>query len=385
MDNYDFDFCIGYFEKFVKHIVSGSENVKKDALVKKLHQFLDMTTSATTKSGNSKKVPRPQIIENSIEKRIRLDPKRGVELPNELWVKIMNCLPTKNIFNSFGLVCKRFHDLTSETRYLEIKGVNYVSHLKESEKVLILAKTILQLKIDFDAQIGLDVFSKSLDVIAKCKKLKSLIFENLSGGTINFNPHLLQFVTLQLSNSIQHLKIINGHCNSDAITKIGELKHLKSLHMEVDNYSIGRITQINKLEHLEVLRVKNYTGQTITFDDFHNLRCPLLKEFSLELTNGQLMSSHLKKLIDISPNLKLIEITGNIDIPFTPNLGQKDPLMFEILKKHNILQYTNNFEHKRMIIHLMENLENESDVINVNWPEKIKNFKILKKLTNKNF
>ena len=257
MDNYDFDSCIGYFEKFVKHTVSGCENVKKESLEKKLQQFLDMTTSAIDKSENSRKRLQPQITENSIEKKT---PKIGVDLPNEIWAKIMNYLPTKNIFNSFGLVCKRFYDLTSETRYLEIKGIDYVRHLEESKKkVLILAKTILQLKIDFDEQNGAEVFCEILDVIMACKsnKLKSLIFENLNDGIINFNENLLTLVAYQLSNKIQHLKIVNGHCNSNAITEISKLKHLKSLHMEVDDSGIEKVLELNKFKHLEVLRLKN--------------------------------------------------------------------------------------------------------------------------------
>ena len=84
-----------------------------------------------------------------------------------------------------------------------------------------------------------------------------MIFENLNDGIINFNENLLTLVAYQLSNKIQHLKIVNGHCNSNAITEISKLKHLKSLHMEVDDSGIEKVLELNKFKHLEVLRLKN--------------------------------------------------------------------------------------------------------------------------------
>ena len=51
--------------------------------------------------------------------------------------------------------------------------------------------------------------------------------------------------------------------------------------------------------------------------------------------------------------------------------------MLEILNKHDLLQYANNYGYKGMFIHLKENLKNESKVFNVNWAERIKDFIIL--------
>ena len=51
--------------------------------------------------------------------------KRSVHLPNEIWLKIINYLKTKDIFGSFALINKYFNQLTpdiSVIKYLQVKN-----------------------------------------------------------------------------------------------------------------------------------------------------------------------------------------------------------------------------------------------------------------------
>ena len=84
-----------------------------------MKQFLEMAkpSLATTKRSNNLELKVP-------DKKIKLNAGR-LDVPNEIWTKIMNYLPTNNIFKNFGLVCKRFHGLTSGVKYLQCK----ITHL----------------------------------------------------------------------------------------------------------------------------------------------------------------------------------------------------------------------------------------------------------------
>ena len=47
---------------------------------------------------------------------------REIELSNEIWLKIMNYLPTKDIFGTFALLNKRLNGLTLNSKYLSFDG-----------------------------------------------------------------------------------------------------------------------------------------------------------------------------------------------------------------------------------------------------------------------
>ena len=47
---------------------------------------------------------------------------REIELSNEIWLKVMNYLPTKDIFGTFALLNKRLKGLTLNSKYLSFDG-----------------------------------------------------------------------------------------------------------------------------------------------------------------------------------------------------------------------------------------------------------------------
>ena len=50
-----------------------------------------------------------------------LSVKRSIHLPNEIWLKIINYLKTKDIFRRFALVNKLFNQLTLDTGSIKSK------------------------------------------------------------------------------------------------------------------------------------------------------------------------------------------------------------------------------------------------------------------------
>ena len=46
------------------------------------------------------------------EQDLELNSPRKVDLPDEIWLKIIQNLPTEDMFGSFALACKKFNNLT---------------------------------------------------------------------------------------------------------------------------------------------------------------------------------------------------------------------------------------------------------------------------------
>ena len=114
----EFESSLKSIYNFVQGVVSGQDENKKIKLVEELKKLLEMANNSNVAKKRSKsfdlKVP---------GKKIRVDYER-VELPNEIWTKIMNYLPTKDIFKNFGLVSKRFHGLIGGIKYLQAKIID---------------------------------------------------------------------------------------------------------------------------------------------------------------------------------------------------------------------------------------------------------------------
>ena len=97
-------------------------------------------------------------FETKIKKKFKLESVRKPELnlPNEIWLKIVNYLNTKDLMTNFALVCKNFKSLAKEVKYFELKDITELefesamevlkntTHLKEiSLSIKVLEMSIL--------------------------------------------------------------------------------------------------------------------------------------------------------------------------------------------------------------------------------------------------
>ena len=149
----DYESAIEVIETFVKNIFAGSdENQKKDLhqnllFLAKLYTPSNMTKkrpfeSDTNNAIHVEKKPRIEHIEvepnaNQVEAKIgpiendenhpKVDSGKIGTLPEEIWLKIMNYLKTKDLFLNFGLVNKFFNGLTLDSRavkYLKLADID---------------------------------------------------------------------------------------------------------------------------------------------------------------------------------------------------------------------------------------------------------------------
>ena len=164
----DFESSLNSIGNFVQAVLSGQDENKKTKLVEHLNQFLEMARHSVS----AKKISNNFDSKIPDDKKIKLVTGR-MDVPNELWTKVMNYLPTHEIFKNFRLVCKRFDSLTSGIKYLNGK----ITDAKMSDIVLKIVKnsrTIIAL--DFEIVKNWHKFEKNFinEAINSCQRLKSL-------------------------------------------------------------------------------------------------------------------------------------------------------------------------------------------------------------------
>ena len=105
-------------KRFVKDIFSGNDVEAKKKLCKNLHEITKICHCSNKVQNTKMSMKRSENFEDGpqIVKKKRMECKK---LPNELWLKIMNDLNTKDLFTNMALVCKNMNSLTKEIKYLD--------------------------------------------------------------------------------------------------------------------------------------------------------------------------------------------------------------------------------------------------------------------------
>ena len=104
----DVDSAVDYFEKVVKNVVENGDEVQQTKLFKKLQDLTKfMLVSKEPDSVETMEVP------------------LSMKIPNEIWLQIMNYLPTTDVFGVFALLNKRLNGLTIDSRALKYLTYNH--------------------------------------------------------------------------------------------------------------------------------------------------------------------------------------------------------------------------------------------------------------------
>ena len=136
LQTFDFESSLKTIGNFVQAVISDQDENKKNNMVEELQHFLELA-----KSPNSSRKRCKNCNSNIPQKKIKLE-SRVVEMPNEIWTKIMNYLPTKEIFQNFGLVSKRFQSLLGGIKYLQVRNINTVDLCKKFIEIVRNRKSI---------------------------------------------------------------------------------------------------------------------------------------------------------------------------------------------------------------------------------------------------
>ena len=203
---------------------------------------------------------------------------RKVELPNELWMKIMHFLPTKDILTSFALVNKHFYDLTLSSGSIKCLSIKDIENDFDFDKVIEVVNRSKGLKelsimdcpqywqrfVFRSIQTSISLYTLKISLTLKehqYQRVPSQQFFSPIPKSVLFTPALMDMI-ISGQNHLESLEF-NGLCLPLEVTrKIGQLQHLKSLRiLNVDStvMILGILTTLaqncHKLETIEIHRI----------------------------------------------------------------------------------------------------------------------------------
>ena len=221
----------------------------------------------------NQKRPMEPMEDSNLRKKAKLDLVEGnTALPNELWLKIMNYLPTKALFRTFALVNKKFYSLTLDpkaVKYLQLHGI----HAEEFEGAKAISrryKHIVELSIDATYnreqdpgtwQELIEHFIKS-DINNKMKSLKVSVMDTSEDNSNDMNMAFLRrytnFWDIIERHHFDHFDWKGVSFDNELMTIISQMKNLKTLRMsdpvehiwkhEVVDDLATNINQLNAIE-----------------------------------------------------------------------------------------------------------------------------------------
>ena len=242
--NNDYTLAIKCIQKFVIDISKGSNKNQKKDLFENLSKFLKLChfpdeqvieehskTQIFPKTASIKKrLRKTEIISNIPDKKVKLDHRTGLQLPEEIWLKVMNYLKTRDLFQNFALVNKYFHGLSQDSRAVKsllLKNINDKTKYQNVVKVIKRSKHLKEVRI----QLCLAYWKQLMSHVLNSSKLKSLKVSPQALTDKSFKMPESNVVKLgQFGNQLEHLELYHIGLtakNVSQIVKISTLKELK--------------------------------------------------------------------------------------------------------------------------------------------------------------
>ena len=260
---------------------------------------------------NLQKFSVPKESSNS-EQDMELNSVRKVDLPDEIWLKIIQNLPTEDMLGSFALACKSFNNLTQDSmavKFLQLEKIDNVVMLVNALKIMKRSKGIVELKM----KKFIDEYANELicQVMRSSPKLKSLKIKTkeLSAGTIRMilqsNIEVLRFEEMK-------------NLDSDGINEFCNIKTLKSLTIYpkygtgIDHPMFDRILKTLAVNAVPIEEVRLFSGRvcsnnTTVLNTFFQKKKDTLKSIALRLQ--QFDENVPLKNLNLCQNLEQIVMT----------------------------------------------------------------------------
>ena len=196
-----FDFTLDMIETFVKEIFSGKDEIQKLKLSERLKNLLNIND--------------PENLEVNLSEKMKL--------PDEIWLKIIQYLPTKDLFGNMALSCKKFHNLFQDSRaikFLQVKYIDTLTKYGNVKNVIATSKAIVQLTIDQSGDFDNDLICQAFESNPRLRSLR-IKTKNLKAETIN--------IIAKSKIEALDLKLEGGKLGSDEVTALCNIKTLKRL------------------------------------------------------------------------------------------------------------------------------------------------------------
>ena len=153
-----------------------------------------------------------------------------IDLPDELWIKILGYMKNHDVFQNFALTCKHFNNLSLDPSIIKSLHLSNVDEIDQEYVIKVLQRSKFMTKIEIvECNIFADILYTSLQL---CPKLKSVTIRNFK----------------KIKNQIRLVNTI--------LQNYG--KNLELLSLVIDGYSNISEATITKLTNLKVLVLRNY-------------------------------------------------------------------------------------------------------------------------------
>ena len=322
MDQNTFEAMISNMEKFAKEIFSSGTEVKfKVRLMETLDQIM--------KLGQSQNIiwqPRIQSSEFRPSKRIKLDQDRNMDLPNEIWSKVIKYLPSNDVYQSLNLVSKRFQCLALNSGVLRDVKIERFGYDKKDldEKINFLKNSSVPMKFFYDRTIHKKEYLKAIFV---AQNLKSLVIDLGGGRWFQLQKSVIK-VLKQSKSELEHLELHGLSLTPEVLIEISKIKTLKTFRIhkadkvvitpEVVNAFAENENQLENIEFNDVNRDDGYdSDQEELSNELNNTLNNLLQQKSstlksLKYINWDGMVGSTVPLTNLKLCQKLEEFCGGL-------------------------------------------------------------------------
>ena len=267
------------------------------------------------------------------KKNFKPDLEQKVTLPDEVWLKIMSYIKTKDLYHNVALVCKRFHNLSEDgdaVKFLKVTNISNNKLFRKVQQILKQSKSLKGLKIDIDSTLD------------KNKKIQKEFLNKLCVQALTTNGNLKLLSIKQF-----------GYKNATLFTETLDclIQHGK----ELQHYELAFLKQIPFAHVKNLKKLKSLRIRRVNFADFDpndlvslaknctNLEVMKIDIDSITVSNLLNVSSALRSAFDVffmERQLTLKSFTDTTDLYTT------------MLTNLSLCQNLEEFECKRRIVFL---------------------------------
>ena len=271
-----------------------------------------------------------------VQKRVKLDPNRRVELPDEIWMKIMSYVKSMHLFLNVSLVCKRFYNIhRSAIKYLKVECVRNKKKFQSAIKVLAQCKSLKAFEIQYAHYENHNWQSKTFYMESMIKQVL-ISSQNLKILKLDQSATLLNMERIGigiLGKRLEHLEV-NGR-NIEGKSCISTLNELKTLRFDCFSERNDILSLIINFPKLEAIFFSNITDKKMdsaAFDEFFAKKASTLKKISLR----NIFVDEFLKNLGLCQNIEsFIACRAELDLKYISELSHLKELVLKEIKKNN--------------------------------------------------
>ena len=306
----NFDWFLNAMDRFVKGVLVGTNKNHKRRMIEKLQNYVEMA----------------ELLEDHFQNQIST---RKIQVPDEIWLRIMKFLNYKDLFMNVSLVSKHFCKLTHDSsivKSIHLKKIEDKTMLKHKMEVLKRCRNIRHIDItnvDQSTNIQLE------QVLKWNPKLKSLNFyvperKDKYGCTFYETydekklPEKTKEMIKKYANQIETLTFdytFRNLLSKEEYLALTNMSNLKCFKVSAESFSLSSeevLTPLafncKKLECIDMWPLFKLKFVFSAFDNFFQERQNTLKRLSM--TYFELLEENIFRNMHMCQNIEQLKLGG---------------------------------------------------------------------------